>query len=271
MSEHAAILPRYKQLRELSVELNTRLSQLLSKDAIEEGGNKLGILKGKTILLDSEDMICVLMDYCLYNVRRQGMNTIERYLAESPPPPDSDEMVILKGMQNARYTLFLVESSERGVGITIRDLLCDETRFVTDVSFSQSAQIGLVLAGRLLAPEGICITSGAVLPVGVLPSEERDRFLQPFLEKFKGAGFRHITPEEESELAAALIRMCLKRGAAEHIEYREPGSSWTSGAPRPVTPRTPHIGRNDRCPCGSGKKFKHCCGAHGEDTSHAYP
>ena len=24
--------------------------------------------------------------------------------------------------------------------------------------------------------------------------------------------------------------------------------------------RTPKIGRNDPCPCGSGKKYKHCCG-----------
>lgn len=24
--------------------------------------------------------------------------------------------------------------------------------------------------------------------------------------------------------------------------------------------RTPKVGRNDPCPCGSGKKFKHCCG-----------
>ena len=23
---------------------------------------------------------------------------------------------------------------------------------------------------------------------------------------------------------------------------------------------TPKVGRNDSCPCGSGKKFKHCCG-----------
>jgi uncharacterized protein len=23
----------------------------------------------------------------------------------------------------------------------------------------------------------------------------------------------------------------------------------------------PKVGRNDPCPCGSGKKFKHCCGA----------
>jgi uncharacterized protein len=25
----------------------------------------------------------------------------------------------------------------------------------------------------------------------------------------------------------------------------------------------PKVGRNDDCPCGSGKKFKKCCGAEG--------
>lgn len=28
---------------------------------------------------------------------------------------------------------------------------------------------------------------------------------------------------------------------------------------RQPTPRSPKIGRNDSCPCGSGKKFKKCC------------
>lgn len=34
---------------------------------------------------------------------------------------------------------------------------------------------------------------------------------------------------------------------------------------RPVTIRDqkPHVGRNDPCPCGSGKKYKKCCGAKG--------
>ena len=29
---------------------------------------------------------------------------------------------------------------------------------------------------------------------------------------------------------------------------------------RPVRRTGPKIGRNDPCPCGSGKKFKQCCG-----------
>ena len=30
--------------------------------------------------------------------------------------------------------------------------------------------------------------------------------------------------------------------------------------PKTVTRTGPKVGRNDPCPCGSGKKYKHCCG-----------
>jgi len=31
--------------------------------------------------------------------------------------------------------------------------------------------------------------------------------------------------------------------------------------PRPPAAQPAKAGRNDPCSCGSGKKFKHCCGA----------
>jgi len=33
--------------------------------------------------------------------------------------------------------------------------------------------------------------------------------------------------------------------------------------PEPVRRAEPKIGRNDPCRCGSGKKFKKCCGVNG--------
>ena len=30
--------------------------------------------------------------------------------------------------------------------------------------------------------------------------------------------------------------------------------------PEQVRRETPKVGRNDPCPCGSGKKYKKCCG-----------
>ncbi|MFZ5433441.1 MAG: preprotein translocase subunit SecA [Calditrichota bacterium] len=39
-----------------------------------------------------------------------------------------------------------------------------------------------------------------------------------------------------------------------------PGAPPRAGKPQPVRV-TPQVGRNDPCPCGSGKKYKKCCGA----------
>lgn len=36
-----------------------------------------------------------------------------------------------------------------------------------------------------------------------------------------------------------------------------------AGESRPIVRPGPKVGRNDPCPCGSGKKFKKCCGADG--------
>ena len=40
---------------------------------------------------------------------------------------------------------------------------------------------------------------------------------------------------------------------------REPGAE--AKAVEPIRNRSPQVGRNDPCPCGSGKKYKKCCGA----------
>lgn len=52
---------------------------------------------------------------------------------------------------------------------------------------------------------------------------------------------------------------------AEYLAYVKNQKNQMQG--RPETQQTPaaeqaHISRNQPCPCGSGKKFKHCCGAY---------
>jgi uncharacterized protein len=46
----------------------------------------------------------------------------------------------------------------------------------------------------------------------------------------------------------AAQRQAGARAARRHTMYRR---------------STPKVGRNDACPCGSGRKFKHCCGSTG--------
>ncbi len=55
-----------------------------------------------------------------------------------------------------------------------------------------------------------------------------------------------IAPQEQPSISVPKKEMVLSRGG--------------NGGRSPVERKTPKIGRNDPCPCGSGKKYKHCCG-----------
>lgn len=52
----------------------------------------------------------------------------------------------------------------------------------------------------------------------------------------------------------------------EVSRFRKKGGAWfyvdgrVDGEPEPRAATAPTAGRNDPCPCGSGKKFKRCCG-----------
>ena len=50
-------------------------------------------------------------------------------------------------------------------------------------------------------------------------------------------------------------------GAQDYADPRQgrPGFQAGEGKPEPIR-KTVRVGRNDPCPCGSGKKYKHCCG-----------
>lgn len=246
------IISRYQRLRTAGRALNNRLVERLSKDVLHEGGRKLGILRGDVLVFNTEDETSVLMDYCLYDVRRNGRNAVEQYLIDSLPDPESDEMTCLRAMQHAIYSLFVVEAVERGLGVIVRDLLTQEALLVVDMGFGSSAEPGLVLASRLLHHDGFSMTGGAALPVGVLPENQRDALTKKLSEA--------ITPDSDGYFdPAPLIRACLSRGSSSHVQYQEqPGQA--IGQQRIANDsRSAHLGRNSPCPCGSGKKFKQCC------------
>lgn len=52
----------------------------------------------------------------------------------------------------------------------------------------------------------------------------------------------------------------------EVSRFRKANGTWylvdgKTVAPKPFRREEPKVGRNDPCPCGSGKKYKKCCGA----------
>ncbi len=70
-----------------------------------------------------------------------------------------------------------------------------------------------------------------------------------------------LDPEAEAELVAeapGLIPACVAGIAAFWKEHR----GRPSAGPGRAKDRKAKVGRNDPCPCGSGRKHKRCCGAH---------
>ena len=109
------------------------------------------------------------------------------------------------------------------------------------------------------------------IPQGA-PGSLRDLEKQGLLGKF----FRHWkSPQLLRQLKAVAQRMQAEgvnlkdRKAVEawiKTHQKEIESGEIEAATQPVKPQTyvktgPEIGRNDPCSCGSGKKYKKCCGA----------
>ncbi len=253
ISNRDDLLARYKRVRQVSLKINTKLVESLSRDVLYEGGRKLGILKGKTLCFETQDQSSVLMDYCIYDVRRNGSNAVEQYLISFPPDAESAELNYLQTMQRAVYSLFIVETVERGLGVTVRDLRTNETHLVVDIGFAGSAVPGLIIASRLIFLDDFAMTGGAALPVGVPPPAQREELTRLLLSVAAPAKDGSFDP-------ARLIRCCLEQGSSSNIMYEEPGQR--SGRERlqpPSSSRPRKIGRNEPCPCGSGRKYKHCC------------
>ncbi|HTU16899.1 MAG TPA: SEC-C metal-binding domain-containing protein [Gemmataceae bacterium] len=262
MSSYLDLLTHYKRRRSTSMAVNHALVERLSREVLDEGGKKLGILKGNTLLLDSEDELAVLMDFCIHDVRRDGHTAVESFLLEAPFASGSEEMLYLNALRQARYSLFVLERVERGCGIEVRDLRWGGTRFIMDIGLGSTGSPDLLLAARVIPFESVFVTTGAPLASGRMPNRWKKSPLHALLGRLSEEDVTRFTPQQISEQNATIIRTFLQAGAAEHTGYIAP-EDCSDSPPRTPTLRQPaRIGRNDPCPCGSGKKFKKCCGSH---------
>jgi preprotein translocase subunit SecA len=74
-------------------------------------------------------------------------------------------------------------------------------------------------------------------------------------------------------ILSATPRVEVKREAVAKITGTNEGGGTSASAGKPATARPAgvtvrrqeKVGRNDPCPCGSGKKYKKCCGANKAD------
>ena len=76
---------------------------------------------------------------------------------------------------------------------------------------------------------------------------------------------RPVTEEAERDLLRTRREQSISYSGLEEISQpiwqpSEPMDARTAVAIKTVVRETPKVGRNEPCPCGSGKKYKKCCG-----------
>ena len=253
MEDHTRILDHYQRMRSSSRELNNTLMDRCKPPA-KQAAEDLGVLVKDTIVLDMDQMP-VLMDYAIHHCRKDGRNVVDRFAATNPPEPGSDAEAVLTAMQQAFFSLFQVRDVVQGVGVRVLDILRNEEHFLADVNLSQSTVDGVVLASRMLPFQDFIMTTGAALPVEV-------EILEWIVKHLEEAGLspsdvRNMPEQAWSELEAMVIGACLLDDQDQQIRYEDVPDN---AGPPPIRNESDRVGRNDPCPCGSGKKYKKCCG-----------
>jgi hypothetical protein len=255
IDEYATRVGRYNELRALSRPQNDRLVKFVDKSQLHEGGSKLHLLRGNTLFFEDEEDASVLFDFCLHDIWRNGRNIVQQYLLDSPPPPDSAEIRLLQARIAARYSLFMVDKALPGVGVELSDLTRPARYPLMDVSLGNAARPGIVVAMRIMEVEGIFMSSGASI------GADGSAFLRVVAELDRTnerslLARDDLPPERRSEMTALIIRNVLAyRNDVQRLKLPKSGL----GRLAPVK-SVPRVGRNDACPCGSGIKYKKCCG-----------
>lgn len=253
--KYSQLVARYKDFRQITRKLqNDALPKYVSKRALEVCGKKLGVLRYNTLVLANIDQIGVIMDYCIYDYRQEGINAVGRYMADLQLEPNSDEYAVVKAMSESFHTLVQVEEVLPGVGVRANDLMGSRQFLIVDMGFGKTAIEDIVIATRLLPFEDFVMTSGAPLPVDV---ETLAKIFDFAVQQYGSEDGEYIDVDmrQKADLTAAIIRLCLQSDSSCQVAYEDVGV-------RPVTSplhRETRVGRNDPCPCGSGKKYKRCC------------
>jgi len=124
---------------------------------------------------------------------------------------------------------------------------------VADEKVEQFARLKTDLPGACRECEYLPLCHGGCpkhhVPIGTNPTREN-----------------YFCPAYKSFFARALptLRQIAEQVRRQSPQHAEPTPAapvqQAEASPAPVAPGRKRIGRNDPCPCGSGKKFKDCCG-----------
>jgi hypothetical protein len=107
-----------------------------------------------------ESDLQLVVPLSLYHLREQGHLPVELFMERNRGGITPDDLALLDAQRQAWFSVWEVRSVERGVSLSIEDLLTGETRFVLEKSGSNALVNRDAILARIVDFEGLSLIAG---------------------------------------------------------------------------------------------------------------
>jgi hypothetical protein len=211
----AEVLTRYRHFREISKQHHSAALDFLSKDAIMSQARRLGLVQGKTLVLDSMDDLTLAFDLSIHTAPKDRSRAIDRYARAVRLAPGSDEALVLEAMRCARFSIISIKRRHNVAGLIVEDLFRGGEFWLVDEALERSLRDGVALATRLFTLDDFAMTAGVLVP---FDSELIEDVIADSPQLLRNPSEELI---DDRRFAEAIYRVALASGLMDRVVYQD--------------------------------------------------
>lgn len=207
------ILLRYLRLREISKTLHEEVLGCVSSDRLLDHARRLGLARGKTLLLEDMEEMYYVYDLAIYTAPADRSRAIDRYAKSAKFDAKSDEWLMLDAMRASQFAILQIERRHDTIGLIATDILRNSKVWLLDVGLESSMDDGELIATRLLTPGEFAMTAGVNIPFGI-------EMLEPICKLLQRMGNSKLDRlAEDRRFAEAVYKIGLANGVMDRMAY----------------------------------------------------
>jgi len=215
------VLARYRQLRDISVRHHHEILKLISGEALLRQARRLGLARGKTLILDDMEEMNYVCDLAIRTASAGRSRAIDRFAVSARLAAGSDEALVLEAMRAAHFSILVIERRHETAGLIATDVFRRAKVWLVDIGLESSMPDGGMMATRLFAPERFAMTAGVNVPFDL------DIIEDIYAELPRRLGESEVaTLIDDWRFAEAIYRVALAGGIMDRIIYQDlPGGA----------------------------------------------
>ena len=215
-SSRGEVLARYRRFREISKRHHHETLKLISGDALLHQARRLGLARGKTLILDDVNEMHFVCDLAIHTALPGRSRAIDRYARSARLVAGSDEALVLEEMRAARFSIFAIERRHETAGLIVTDLFRRAEVRLVDIGLESSMPDRAIIATRLFTAEHFSMTAGVNVPL------DADMIEDILVELPRRLGDRTLTAViDHRSFPETTYRVALASGIMDRIKYQD--------------------------------------------------